>query len=330
MFVADAASKLPSVPANSIAEESIEESPEANHLARPAVDADSDIAEPFSPLEASLSQWKDEVAARVNHYRRRRPRTPRYPSLSLKFDAPKFETDRSDSGVPAETPIILQAALVADSFAYAPAPESTGRILEFPRSPYMPPEVRREAIADPVMDLPRILDVPEMMPPPPALGGIHIEADAKLVERRPGFEIPLQSASFSRRLGAGMIDAMLVILSLVGFCAIFFRISHAVLSPREAVIVSNGVGVALWLLYQHLLLGCSGSTVGLRCAKLQLRKFDGRRVPRSTRFLRTLAAVLSAASLGLGYLWCFLDEDQLCWHDRITRTYMAPQDLASN
>jgi len=25
----------------------------------------------------------------------------------------------------------------------------------------------------------------------------------------------------------------------------------------------------------------------------------------------------------LGYAWCFFDEDQLCWHDRITRTYMA-------
>jgi hypothetical protein len=36
------------------------------------------------------------------------------------------------------------------------------------------------------------------------------------------------------------------------------------------------------------------------------------------------ASVLSGLSLGLGYAWCWLDEDQLCWHDRITRTYMAP------
>jgi hypothetical protein len=34
--------------------------------------------------------------------------------------------------------------------------------------------------------------------------------------------------------------------------------------------------------------------------------------------------VLSGFSLALGYAWCFLDEDRLCWHDRITRTYMAP------
>jgi uncharacterized RDD family membrane protein YckC len=39
---------------------------------------------------------------------------------------------------------------------------------------------------------------------------------------------------------------------------------------------------------------------------------------------RVLASVLSGFSLALGYAWCFLDEDRLSWHDRITRTYMAP------
>jgi hypothetical protein len=34
--------------------------------------------------------------------------------------------------------------------------------------------------------------------------------------------------------------------------------------------------------------------------------------------------VLSLASLGLGYAWTFLDEDQLSWHDRITKTHLAP------
>jgi hypothetical protein len=29
--------------------------------------------------------------------------------------------------------------------------------------------------------------------------------------------------------------------------------------------------------------------------------------------------------LGMGYLWVFLDEDSLCWHDRITHTYLAPK-----
>jgi hypothetical protein len=38
------------------------------------------------------------------------------------------------------------------------------------------------------------------------------------------------------------------------------------------------------------------------------------------RRFRALAAVLSAGSLGLGYFWAYVDEDTLCWHDRITAT----------
>jgi hypothetical protein len=46
---------------------------------------------------------------------------------------------------------------------------------------------------------------------------------------------------------------------------------------------------------------------------------------RGLRRWRVLASILSLASLGLGYAWCFLDEDQLSWHDRITRTHLAPR-----
>jgi hypothetical protein len=38
-----------------------------------------------------------------------------------------------------------------------------------------------------------------------------------------------------------------------------------------------------------------------------------------------LASYLSAASLGMGYAWLFLDEDNLCWHDRITHTFLGPR-----
>jgi hypothetical protein len=30
-------------------------------------------------------------------------------------------------------------------------------------------------------------------------------------------------------------------------------------------------------------------------------------------------------TLGMGHAWVFLDEDSLCWHDRITHTYLAPK-----
>jgi uncharacterized RDD family membrane protein YckC len=69
----------------------------------------------------------------------------------------------------------------------------------------------------------------------------------------------------------------------------------------------------------------SETTPGLRLAKLEVQRFDGTPAPRNLRRWRVLASLLSAFSLGLGYAWCFLDEDQLSWHDRITRTHLAPQ-----
>jgi hypothetical protein len=60
-----------------------------------------------------------------------------------------------------------------------------------------------------------------------------------------------------------------------------------------------------------------------------LARFDGSPASRPLRRWRVLASYLSAASLGMGYAWVFLDEDVLCWHDRITHTYLAPRSRNS-
>ena len=66
----------------------------------------------------------------------------------------------------------------------------------------------------------------------------------------------------------------------------------------------------IWAGYQYLLLVYTGTTAGLKFAKLRLDRFDGSSGSRKTRRWRVLASVLSGLSLGLGYAWCFLDEDR--------------------
>lgn len=282
--------------------------------------------------------WRQEVAARVNTYRaRRRPREPRYPSLRLKFDPPESTLCVRESPVPvaAVQPVavvgdFLPQATVPQMEAAAPSlqpailPEpAPAKIIEFPRSAAAPPRFLEE-LADPVLDRPRILEAPEIVHPPPALGGILIEpAETSVNEKRPGFEIPLQAAAMSRRVLAAMTDGMLVLSAFASFAYIFFRIAG--IPPRPQALGASLVLMALfWATYQYLLLVCAGTTPGLKLAKLQLSRFDGTPVPRAMRRWRVLLSVLSGASLGLGYVWYFFDEDELCWHDRITRTYMAP------
>src|SRR5580693_130528 len=251
--------------------------------------------------------WRHEVAARVDNYRaRRRPRAPRYPSLQLKFEPSEPSSTGQAAGQPATTAVPSRLAVaMQDPLAVSQrelsiqpetydAPrlnvqEAGARILEFPRSaapPVFPPPVFDE-LAEPVVDRPRILEVPELELPPPALGGILMDPVAEPEkERRPGFELPLQAAGIS-----------------VSLIALF------------------------WITYQYLLLVFTGTTPGLKLARLRLSRFDGSAVPVRIRRWRVLASVLSGLSLALGYAWCFLDEDRLCWHDRITRTYMAPKQI---
>src|SRR5277367_1903327 len=104
--------------------------------------------------------WRSEVAARVGNYRaRRRPRTPRYPSLQLKFDPPgpswtaQAATDRSEAtAAPSRLAVAMQDTLAVREEEQSIPPgtedverlnvaEASARILEFPRSAASPQPV---------------------------------------------------------------------------------------------------------------------------------------------------------------------------------------------
>jgi hypothetical protein len=95
------------------------------------------------------------------------------------------------------------------------------------------------------------------------------------------------------------------------------------------IALTVGVPCVLWAVYQFLLIVYAGTSPGLRVAGLELACFDGMSTSRKLRRWRVLASCLSAVSLGMGYAWLFLDEDALCWHDRITHTYLAPKKTDS-
>jgi uncharacterized RDD family membrane protein YckC len=175
------------------------------------------------------------------------------------------------------------------------------------------------------MDRPRILEVPDVILAPPALGGITIEStQLRPLEKRPGIDVPLQGAPLTRRLLAGVVDGLIIAAACTVYGLIFWKIA-GVRPPRfQLLALAASVPCLLWAAYQFLLIVYAGSTPGLHLAKLELTGFNGNPVKRGVRRWRVLASYLSALSLGMGYVWVFLDEDGLCWHDRITHTYLAP------
>jgi uncharacterized RDD family membrane protein YckC len=308
------------------------------------------------------AEWRLEISDRLQRYQaRRKPKPPRYPSLQLKFEQPGSNCGSGPCSPDAEfasslatvsnralavTPFAAQGdvrgrdAAVREEPLLFPelgadlegveatgqpenAPQNTGRIIEFPRSwtPTPPPP---DQLAEPVIDTPRILEAPEVVPPPPALGGITIEPAAlPKTEKRPGIDVPLEGAHAARRVIGTAIDAFVIAAACALFGFIFWKMT-AIRPPRlQFVGLAAGLSALFWAAYQYLLIVYAGATPGLRMAGLRLARFDGTPANRRLRRWRVLASFLSAASLGMGYAWVFLDEDALCWHDRITHTYLA-------
>jgi len=312
-----------------------------------SVAAEQVAAAGVADLELDADHWRREVASRMERYRaRRKPRGPRCPSLRLPFDS-------ADSWVP------VSASALAVSASAMPTPQLTGEtrgeqdiphlvdshrqtasvierhperepepelftnVIEFPRSAAVPLYHASE-LAEPIFEWPRIVEAPEVLPPPPALGGMLMESARDLEqERRAATHLVLPAASLPRRMLAGLLDGLVLMGAMAGFGAMFVWVNPQRPPMPVLVMAVIIVSVLLWAAYEFLFTVYTGSTPGLRLARLRLAGFDGSPVSRRRRRWRVLASYLSAFSLGLGYMWSVLDEDGLCWHDRMTRTHLS-------
>ncbi len=331
----------------------MEPPPNSLPIHSPAETADPALAgTDVAPGDQQSSAWRGELAARLSRYRaRRKAPPPRYPSLKLPFESiaspPRASRDEGSRfaafesvsnhalalDAPRNEPIVepVAADTSREPIRQSATPVSppvtpvSAKIIEFPRSAWAPPPPPPDQLAEPVSDKPRILEVPETAPPPPALGGISIEpAQVLEIEKRPGIDFPLQGAPLGRRLVACFLDALLVAAATALFGFIFWKV--AAVRPPELQLYGLAAAAlcAFWIVYQYLLIVYSATTPGLRAVGLQLTRFDGTPTTRSLRRWRVLASYMSALSLGMGYAWVFLDEDSLCWHDRITHTFLSP------
>ncbi|MGA8764822.1 MAG: hypothetical protein WB562_18275, partial [Candidatus Sulfotelmatobacter sp.] len=170
------------------------------------------------------------------------------------------------------------------------AAQTTARIIEFPRSSAAPPAPLDE-LAEPVTDRPRILEAPVLAPPPPALGGIIIEGPEKqAAEKRPGIDIPLQSAPLLRRIIGAALDAVIVFAACILFGFVFWKV--AAVRPPDFQILGLVLGLAalFWIACQYLLIVYSGTTPGLLLVRLELTGFNGSPVSRRLRRWRVLAS----------------------------------------
>ncbi len=80
------------------------------------------------------------------------------------------------------------------------------------------------------------------------------------------------------------------------------------------------IGFHLWF-WTH-----GGQTLGMRAWRLKLYTKDGRRPTLSQAITRYLAAILSAAAFGMGFLWILIDTKKRAWHDLASSTRLVLVD----
>jgi len=127
-----------------------------------------------------------------------------------------------------------------------------------------------------------------------------------------------------RRLAAIFYDSWLVAgIWLVGTTA-------DTLARAQLGLGTSGSHLALqifWLAAPALFFGWfwthGGQTLGMRAWRLKLLDRDGAPVTWWQSLRRYLGAWLSLLVLGLGYLWIWVDRDQLAWHDRLSGTRLV-------
>lgn len=199
-------------------------------------------------------------------------------------------------------------------------------VIEFPRlfPPEPPPS---NLLAEPmVATVPRILDAPEIAEPlleTPILDGMRLEH----LDHNPApeLELPLQVAPIAQRLYASIFDGLIVLTAFAIFSAITYKMLTGFEWTRPIIGAAGLAPAIFWGVYQYLFIVYGARTPGMVTAQLAFSTFEGTAPNRRQRRIRLLAMALSCSSLMLGFLWAFFDEDLLCWHDRISRTYAFRQ-----
>jgi uncharacterized RDD family membrane protein YckC len=215
------------------------------------------------------------------------------------------------------------AAALSERPHLAPFPRITTpvpKVIEFPRM-----QPRQYELAEPVADQLRIFEAVEELPPPPPshLNEIEISPAEPAYVGLDEIEIPLQTAPLEQRAYAAAVDAAILIgaMGLFGITAEFFANSLPMTKPlTESIAIC---GFLLLTIYYLLSLSLGRGTAGMQASGLRVTTFLNETPSRNLMRWRALATVLSYAAMGMGFAWAFIDEDRLCWHDRITRTYLA-------
>jgi uncharacterized RDD family membrane protein YckC len=129
-------------------------------------------------------------------------------------------------------------------------------------------------------------------------------------------------APLGRRMLALFVDATLIAAAVIAAGAVSAYNAITLPGPRDLGISTLFGFVAAAVLYELLFLTLAKATPGMKYAQIALATFSNQPPSREQRQRRLAVMALSVLPVGLGLLWSLFDEERLCWHDRLSQTYL--------
>ena len=132
-------------------------------------------------------------------------------------------------------------------------------------------------------------------------------------------------ASFWRRLGAFVIDALLIGVVLR---ILFPRVEDKIPSLTHRANWLFNIVLSFPALINLFCEGCyliylwknRGQTLGQMVFNIKVVKKDGSELTYVDCAVRYVGYIISGALVGLGYLWMIIDKENQCLHDRMANT----------
>jgi uncharacterized RDD family membrane protein YckC len=258
----------------------------------------SGIDHPKQPADVFLqvgqeSSWRGELSQRLDAYRTRRKRLMRNAAQSqFAFDNPSSKELQAPV-IAAEPPSTVEEDF---SFTIAIGRPSKKTVLE---------ESRMEI---------------DVSLPPDSETGPQVQVTEDKRKYLPGLH-PVASMD-DRRLAA-LLDSFCLLFAYGGFLMLFGSLGgQFTLSKLSAAVYAMTFAI-VYLQYFTLFTIFGGTTPGMMMRSLEVVSFSGEPPTPRQMFLRSAGYILSAATFFMGFFWAMWDEDELTWHDRLSRTHLS-------
>ena len=151
---------------------------------------------------------------------------------------------------------------------------------------------------------------------------IPAPASAATERQEPATDAAVLPASMNRRVLAAVMDFSLIASAFVA-ATLLALVNVKVLPSIKAMEMGSAVALALTgAFYLSLFFLLAKATPGMKYAQLEICTLAGKRPTRAQRCLRLGALMLSILPAGIGVALALFDEQNLCWHDRLSGTYL--------